>query len=138
GGDPVNRIVHRPARVSTPLVRPDAEQLAPPPQLPEGPSGGIPLQSLLPVVGAISSVVMMVVLRGNNPVLMVVAALVFVVALVGGLGMAFTQRGNAVRNRRTQRERYLDYLEELRGDLRTRTTAVRERAEHVDPSPDTL
>jgi S-DNA-T family DNA segregation ATPase FtsK/SpoIIIE len=134
----VNRVVHRPARVSTPLVRPEAEQLAPPPQLPEGPSGGLPLQSLLPVVGAISSVVMMVVLRGNNPVLMVVAALVFVVALVGGLGMAFTQRGNAVRNRRTQRERYLDYLEELRGDLRTRTTAVRERAEHVDPSPDTL
>jgi len=134
----VNRIVHRPARVSTPLVRPDAEQLAPPPQLPEGPSGGIPLQSLLPVVGAVSSVVMMVVLRGNNPVLMVVAALVFVVALVGGLGMAFTQRGNAVRNRRTQRERYLDYLEELRGDLRARTTAIRERAEHVDPSPDTL
>ncbi|WP_434769382.1 type VII secretion protein EccCa [Curtobacterium flaccumfaciens] len=134
----MNRVVHRPARVSTPLVRPEAEQLAPPPQLPEGPSGGLPLQSLLPVVGAISSVVMMVVLRGNNPVLMVVAALVFVVALVGGLGMAFTQRGNAVRNRRTQRERYLDYLEELRGDLRTRTTAVRERAEHVDPSPDTL
>ncbi|MBT1676147.1 type VII secretion protein EccCa [Curtobacterium aurantiacum] len=134
----MNRVVHRPARVSTPLVRPEAEQLAPPPQLPEGPSGGIPLQSLLPVVGAISSVVMMVVLRGNNPVLMVVAALVFVVALVGGLGMAFTQRGNAVRNRRTQRERYLDYLEELRGDLRSRTTTLRERAEHVDPSPETL
>ncbi|WIE74693.1 type VII secretion protein EccCa [Curtobacterium sp. MCSS17_007] len=134
----MNRIVHRPARVSTPLVRPEPEQLAPPPQLPEGPSGGLPLQSLLPVVGAVSSVVMMVVLRGNNPVLMVVAALVFVVALVGGLGMAFTQRGNAVRNRRTQRERYLDYLEELRGDLRARTTAIRERAEHVDPSPDTL
>ncbi len=134
----MNRIVHRPARVSTPLVRPDAEQLAPPPQLPEGPSGGLPLQSLLPVVGAVSSVVMMVVLRGNNPVLMVVAALVFVVALVGGLGMAFTQRGNAVRNRRTQRERYLDHLEELRGDLRARTSAVRERAEHVDPAPDTL
>ena len=134
----MNRIVHRPARVSTPLVRPDAEQLAPPPQLPEGPSGGLPLQSLLPVVGAVSSVVMMVVLRGNNPVLMVVAALVFVVALVGGLGMAFTQRGNAVRNRRTQRERYLDHLEELRGDLRRRTTAVRERAEHVDPDPETL
>lgn len=134
----MNRIVHRPARVSTPLVRPEAEQLAPPPQLPEGPSGGLPLQSLLPVVGAVSSVVMMVVLRGNNPVLMVVAALVFVVALVGGLGMAFTQRGNAVRNRRTQRERYLDHLEELRGDLRARTTAVRERAEHVDPAPETL
>lgn len=134
----MNRIVHRPARITTPLVRPDAEQLAPPPQLPEGPSGGVPLQSLLPVVGAVSSVVMMVVLRGNNPVLMVVAALVFVVALVGGLGMAFTQRGNAVRNRRTQRERYLDYLEELRSDLRDRAREVRERAEHVDPAPETL
>lgn len=134
----MNRIVHRPARVSTPLVRPEPEQLAPPPQLPEGPSGGLPLQSLLPVVGAVSSVVMMVVLRGNNPVLMVVAALVFVVALVGGLGMAFTQRGNAVRNRRTQRERYLDYLEELRGALRARTAVVRERAADVDPAPDTL
>jgi S-DNA-T family DNA segregation ATPase FtsK/SpoIIIE len=131
-------VVHRPTRVTTPVTRPDSEQLAPPPQLPEGPAGGIPLQSLLPVVGAISSVVMMVVLRGNNPVLMVVAALVFVVALVGGLGMAFTQRGNAARNRRTQRERYLDYLEELREDLRERTAGIRAGAELVDPAPEVL
>jgi S-DNA-T family DNA segregation ATPase FtsK/SpoIIIE len=132
------RIVHRPARVTRPVSTGEPESLAPPPQLPEGPAGGVPLQSLLPVVGAVSSVVMMVVLRGNNPVLMVVAALIFVVALVGGLGMAFTQRGTAARNRRTQRERYLDYLERVRGDMRRRAGEVRARAAEVDPEPDAL
>jgi S-DNA-T family DNA segregation ATPase FtsK/SpoIIIE len=132
------RIVHRPGRVTRPLGVGAEERLAPPPQLPDGAAGGIPLQALLPVVGAVSSVVMMVVLRGNNPVLMVVAALIFVVALVSGLGMAFTQRGAAARARRGQRERYLDYLEQLRGELRERGRSVAAHSEVVSPAPETL
>ncbi|ROQ40751.1 S-DNA-T family DNA segregation ATPase FtsK/SpoIIIE [Frondihabitans sp. PhB188] len=132
------RLVHRPTRVSRPL-RPDEEEpLAPPPALTEGPVGGIPLQTLLPVVGSFSSIIMIVVLRNANPVFMVVGALVLVVALVGGLGMAVSQRGNAARTRRTQRERYLDFLERTRGTMRRRGREVRAKAATLNPEPAAL
>lgn len=131
-------VIHRPGRITEPLVPPEPQELSPPPQLPEGSSGGLPLQSLLPVLGAVSSVVMMIVLRGTNPVFMVVAALVFVVAIVSGLGLAFTHRAQAARTRRTQRERYLDYLEELRSTMRERSADVRRDALVLDPAPAAL
>ncbi|WP_422935432.1 type VII secretion protein EccCa [Sinomonas sp. P47F7] len=131
-------VIHRPGRITEALVPPEPEELSPPPQLPEGSSGGLPLQSLLPVLGAVSSVVMMIVLRGTNPVFMVVAALVFVVAIVSGLGLAFTHRAQAARTRRTQRERYLDYLEELRSTMRERSAQMRRDALVLDPAPASL
>lgn len=132
------RLVHRPTRVSRPLRAEDEEQLAPPPALTEGPVGGIPIQTLLPVVGSLSSIVMIVVLRNANPVFMVVGALVLVVALVGGLGMTLSQRGNAARTRRTQRERYLDFLEKTRGRMRRRAREVRAKAATLNPEPAAL
>ncbi|PJJ65699.1 type VII secretion protein EccCa [Compostimonas suwonensis] len=131
------RIVHRPARVTTPLRRGEAEEIAAPPQMAEGPVGGMPIQTMLPVLGAVSSVTMILVLRAN-PVMVVVGAMVLVVALVGGVGMAFTQRGNAARTRRTQRERYLDFLEKTRAAMRERSREVRETAQLLDPSPQSL
>ncbi len=132
------RLVHRPTRVSRPLHREDREPLAPPPALPEGPVGGLPVQTLLPVVGSLSSIVMIVVLRNANPVFMVIGAVVLVVALVGGVGMAVSQRGNQARTRRAQRERYLDFLERTRSALRTRAREVRAEAAVLDPEPDAL
>ncbi|MBD3942214.1 type VII secretion protein EccCa [Microbacterium sp. NEAU-LLC] len=128
------RIVHRPARVTEPTGALEEHVLAPPPAIGEH-SSGFPLQSLLPIVGSLSSITMIVLLR-SNPVMVVVGAVILVVALVGGIGMAFTQRGNAARQRRSQRERYLDYLEKTRGELRARTDAYRDavRAQHPDPS----
>ena len=51
------RIVHRPARITTPVEPPADVVLAPPPPLGEH-SAGFPLQSLLPVVGSLSSITM--------------------------------------------------------------------------------
>ena len=48
------RIVHRPARISEPVEPADDVVLAPPPPIGEGPTG-FPLQSLLPIVGSLSS-----------------------------------------------------------------------------------
>lgn len=130
------RIVHRPARVTQPLEAPAPIVLAPPPPIGEG-STPFPLQSLLPILGSLSSITMIVLLR-NNPVMVVVGAVILVVALVGGLGMAFTARGNAARQRRVQRERYLDYLEEQRGAVREVAETHLAEALALDPAPATL
>ncbi len=132
------RIVHRPARMSRPLTPPEPELLAAPPALGDGPLSGIPIQTLLPVVGSLSSIVMIVVLRNANPVFMVVGAVILVVALVGGVGAALSSRGQAARQRRLQRGRYLDFLERTRTELRGRAREVRARAATLDPEPGAL
>ena len=130
------RVIHRPARITEPVERPVDIVLAPPPPIGEG-STGFPIQSLLPVVGSLSSITMIVLLR-NNPVMVVVGAVILVVALVGGVGMAFSARGNAARQRRVQRERYLDYLEELRGTVRETADLHRAASIALNPEPATL
>ncbi|MEO8528197.1 MAG: type VII secretion protein EccCa [Pseudolysinimonas sp.] len=127
-------MVHRPARVVSPTAPPEERMLAAPPPLGAAQVGGFPLQSLLPVVGSMSSITMMLVFR-SNPILMVVGAMVLVVALVGGVGMALSSRGREARTRRRARERYLDYLEETRAELRTDRDRVREAAVATHPEP---
>ncbi len=104
----------------------------------DGQVGGQALHTLLPVLGALSSVTMIVVLRNSNPLFLVMGAVLLVVALVGGVGFAFSQRGQAARSRRTQRELYLDYLERLRAEMRAKARRVRERAADLDPEPAAL
>lgn len=131
------RIVHRPARTVRPLTAPPERTLAAPPAVGSGNVAGLPMQALLPLVGAISSMTMMLVLR-NNPVMVLVAVVVLVVALVSGLGSALSQRGNASRARYDQRERYLDHLESLRAELRTAEQEARTDAHTVHPAPAAL
>lgn len=128
------RLIHRPARLSTPLERPEPRVLAAPPQQGDAAPGGIPLRTLLPVFGSLSSIVMIVVLRAN-PVMVVIGAVILVIALAGGIGMAVGQRGQAARARRRERERYLDYLEALRSELRDHDNRARTRALALHPSP---
>ena len=66
----------------------------------DGQVGSNALHTLLPVAGALTSVTMIVVLRNNNPLFLVVGAVLLIVALVGGVGLAVTQRGAAARTRR--------------------------------------
>ncbi|WP_084128036.1 type VII secretion protein EccCa [Demequina sp. NBRC 110055] len=129
-----SQLVHRPGRETRPLEQPEARTLAAPPPLGDAPPGGLPLQSLLPVIGSLSSITMMVVLRGN-PVMVIVGAMILVVALVGGVGMAVSSRGRQVRQRRLARERYLDYLERVRSEVRSERTEVRDEARLLDPAP---
>ncbi|QHT57426.1 type VII secretion protein EccCa [Cellulomonas sp. H30R-01] len=126
-------LVHRPARMVRPLEQPPDVPVASPPQTNDA-TGGAGLQSLLPVVGAVGSMTMMLVLRGN-PLFVLVGIMVLVVALVGGVGMALSSRGTAARTRRLQRERYLDYLEELRADLADAEDDARSTALTVHPDP---
>jgi DNA segregation ATPase FtsK/SpoIIIE, S-DNA-T family len=132
------RLVHRPTRITRPIKPEAPETIAAPPTITDGHVSGMPIQSFLPVIGALSSVVMIVVLRNNNPVFLVVGGLLLVMALIGGLAMALSHRGSAIRTRRTQREHYLDFLEKLRARMRAKGREVRAAAAQLDPEPAAL
>jgi DNA segregation ATPase FtsK/SpoIIIE, S-DNA-T family len=127
--------VHRPARMVRPAGAADPRTIEAPPTLPEGRSGN-PLQALLPVAGATSSLGMMLVFR--NPAMLAVGALIMLVTVFGGLAMLLSQSGQAARQRRQQRERYLDYLEELRQELAADEQRARAEALALDPPPAAL
>ncbi|MFJ2958553.1 type VII secretion protein EccCb [Streptomyces sp. NPDC087270] len=129
------RIVHRPARTSSPLLRDVPRVVEAPPNLPEGKAGS-PATALLPLAGVVSSVVMMTVIRNSQ--FAAIGAIVLVLAVCGALALFLSQRGKAQRTRRTQRERYLEYLEELREELGAAERRVRDRARVLDPPPDAL
>ncbi|WP_436777896.1 type VII secretion protein EccCa [Yinghuangia sp. YIM S09857] len=129
------RRIHRPARSTRPLPEPAEQVIEPPPNLPEGKTGS-PITQLLPMAGVLGSVVMMTVMRGSQ--FAVIGALVLVTALLGGAALVFSQRGKAQRTRRLQRERYLEYLEELRHELGAEDRERREAARLLHPPPEAL
>ena len=132
------RLVHRPTRITAPLPAVTPETIAAPPTNPDTQAGSLRIHVLLPVLGALSSVILIVVLRGNNRLFLIIGAILLIVALTAGIGLALSTRGGAARQRRVQRENYLDYLERLRFDLRARGRAARAAALSLDPAPDAL
>ncbi|MFR9789783.1 type VII secretion protein EccCa [Streptomyces sp. MB22_4] len=127
--------VHRPARSTRPLLPPAARTIEPPPNLPEGKTGS-PATALLPMAGVMSSVVMMTVIRSSQ--FAGLGAVVLVFALLGAVALFLSQRGKAQRQRRVQRERYLEYLEELRAELGTDERERRRVARVLHPAPAAL
>lgn len=129
------RLIHRPARTTRPAAPSEARTIEAPPNLPEGKSGNIAM-SLLPVAGVMSSVVMMTVVRNSQ--FAGLGAIILVVTVIGSAVLIFSQRGKAQRTRRTQREAYLAYLEDLREELSVSERNRRERADVLNPPPDAL
>ncbi|MEU0137011.1 type VII secretion protein EccCa [Streptomyces sp. NPDC006296] len=129
------RLIHRPARTTRPPADSPARTIEAPPNLPEGKAGNIAM-SLLPVAGVMSSVVMMTVVRNSQ--FAALGAIILVVTVLGSLALLFSQRGKAQRTRRTQREAYLAYVEDLREELSAEERARRERADVLNPPPHAL
>ncbi|MGW7572497.1 type VII secretion protein EccCa [Streptomyces sp. NPDC054765] len=129
------RLIHRPARTTRPPAASEARIIEAPPNLPEGKSGNIAM-SLLPVAGVMSSVVMMTVVRNSQ--FAGLGAIILVVTVIGSVALVFSQRGKAQRTRRTQREAYLAYLEDLREELSAEERRRRERADVLNPPPPAL
>ncbi len=129
-------LVHRPTRVTRP-VRTDAPvELEAPPLLPDRKASGGGFQSILPVGGAMLSMLVMMLFRGSS--LAAVGAVAMVVTLIATAVLVFSQQGKAARNRRQQRERYLDYLEEMRERLGEQEGQLRRGALAADPAPRAL
>ncbi|MFF3148311.1 type VII secretion protein EccC, partial [Streptomyces sp. NPDC057927] len=129
------RLIHRPARSTRPLAPAQPRTIEPPPNLPEGKTGNA-ATALLPIAGVISSVVMMTIIRNSQ--FAALGALVLVIALLGAVALFLSQRGKAQRTRRTQRERYLDYLEELREEFGTGERELRRQSRVLNPPPEAL
>ncbi|MFJ8334792.1 type VII secretion protein EccCa [Streptomyces sp. NPDC094437] len=128
-------LVHRPARSTHPLEPAAARTVEAPPNLPEGKVGNA-ATALLPMAGVVSSVVMMTVVRNSQ--FAALGAIVLVVAVCGAVALFLSQRGKAQRTRRVQRERYLEYLEELREELGTAERQRRQTARELNPPPAAL
>ncbi len=124
------RQVHRPARTVRPLPAQDALTISPPPALPDG-KAGTGLQSLIPLAGAGAAMSMMMFLRGSG--FAALGAVILVVSLGAAGVMYFTQRGQAGRKRRDQRELYVTYLEGLREELREHERTTRLAGLRCDP-----
>ncbi|MEU0221488.1 type VII secretion protein EccC, partial [Streptomyces sp. NPDC006265] len=129
------QVIHRPARSTRPLDPTPARTIEAPPNLPEGKVGNA-ATALLPMAGVVSSVVLMTVIRNSQ--FAAIGAIVLVVALLGAVALFLSQRGKAQRTRRVQRERYLEYLEELREELGTAERERRQAARELNPPPEAL
>jgi S-DNA-T family DNA segregation ATPase FtsK/SpoIIIE len=129
------QIVHRPARSTRPLAPAEPRTIEAPPNLPEGKIGNA-ATALLPMAGVLSSVVLMTVVRNSQ--FAAIGAIVLVVALLGAVALFLSQRGKGQRTRRTQRERYLEYLEGLREELGTAERERRHAARELNPPPEAL
>lgn len=126
------RLIHRPARTVRPPAASAPRTFEAPPNLPEGKAGNIAM-SLLPVAGVMSSVVMMTVVRNSQ--FAGLGAIILVVTVIGSAALLLSQRGKAQRTRRTQREAYLAYVEDLREELSADEQTRRELADVLNPSP---
>ncbi|XRQ03344.1 type VII secretion protein EccCa [Actinomadura welshii] len=130
------RVVHRPARTVLPPPEAEPRLIEAPPTLPEAGAQGNQVLMILPMVGMMASLAIMTVLR--NPAFMIFGAVLLVVAVLAAAAMLLSRRGQVSRQRRAQRERYLEYLEELREELAAGEAAERARARVLDPPPEAL
>ncbi|XAS68089.1 type VII secretion protein EccCa [Micrococcaceae bacterium Sec5.7] len=101
------KIIHRPARTAPPQTPTPAAVLDAPPQLPTG-SGGMNLLALVPMLGAATSVTVMMLFRGSS--LAGIGAIMMVVTVLASLALAFSQRGKSSRQRSQKRRLYMEYL----------------------------
>ncbi|GAA2657756.1 type VII secretion protein EccCa [Streptomyces vastus] len=129
------QLIHRPARSTRPLTPGAPRTIEPPPNLPEGKMGNA-ATALLPMAGVMGSVIMMTVIRSSQ--FAALGAIVLVFALLGAVALFLSQRGKAQRTRRTQRERYLEYLEEFRDEFNASERERRTQARVIDPPPEAL
>ncbi|MFV2198170.1 type VII secretion protein EccCa [Nocardiopsis sp. LOL_012] len=130
------RVVHRPTRVVHPAPVQEPHEVEAPPTLPDGKAQGNPLMTVLPMVGMMASLTIMMVMR--NPAFMALGAVMLCVALLGALAMLFSRRGQVGRQRRNQRDLYLEYLEELREGLSEWERSTRAHSRLLDPPPEAL
>ncbi|OOC56332.1 MULTISPECIES: type VII secretion protein EccCa [Nocardiopsis] len=130
------RVVHRPTRTVHPTPAREPHEVEAPPTLPDGNAQGSPLMTILPMVGMMASMTIMMVMR--NPAFIALGGVILVVALLAALAMLFSRRGQVGRQRRNQRELYLQYLEELREELTGWEQRTRAHARLLDPPPEAL
>src|SRR5262249_22035202 len=128
-------LVKRPARIAPPAVPTDDIVIADPPRPQQAPpSAAGASMIIMPVISGAGSLLVAITNPGRP--LVAAAGLLFLVAsvAVGGM-MIFGQRTGPRRMLREARERYLDYIENLRGRLRYRVGGQKAGARWCHPEP---
>ena len=128
-------LVKRPARIAPPAVQTDSITIAEPPtqqQTPPAAAGATMI--LMPIMTGVGS--LMAALTNRNNPLIAVGALIFLVgSITVGVIMIISQRSGPKRLLREGRERYLDYIEDLRHTLRETIAAQKQSAAWRHPEP---
>jgi ESX secretion system protein EccC len=131
-------MVQRPARIAPPDVPGDGVVINDPPGQVQPPPATMSMSMIImPVISGAGSLLITLTNRGNP--LYAAAGLLFLVASVAvGTVMLLSQRTEPRRQQREGRERYLDYVEHLRGRVRDTIARQRARGAWSHPDPDRL
>lgn len=131
-------LVHRPARHSVPDPGADPLVIAPPPQLPENPPATSSVAMIImPVISGSGSLLMTITL-GNRPLYAAAGMLVMLASVAVGIVMFVSQHNGPRKRIREQRERYLDYLDQLRETVRDVAATQRRGNAFRHPAPHLL
>ncbi|MGC4810157.1 type VII secretion protein EccCa [Micromonospora sp. DT228] len=131
------RVIHRPARVPPTEPEPTALDVVSPPAVPDGGGGfaGV-MQVFLPIMGGAGMLLMM--MANQNPIMMIAGLGMLVATVFGGIAAYVTQRTGAARRFARQRQRYLEYIDRIRDQIRADAVTQRAAAQHRHPAPEVL
>lgn len=124
------RVVHRPARSTRPQKAGERVFLEPPPVLDQA-SGKVNLLTIVPLLGAATSMTVMMLFRGSP--FAAVGAIMMVVTVIASILLLFTQRGKARRERQAKRDAYLEYLDDKRREFTEEDARLRAGARVNSP-----
>lgn len=130
-------LVKRPARIAPPAVDSGDITIADPPKPQQTPPAAMSASMIIMPIMA-GSGGLLVALTNRNPLMAAAGGLFLVAAVSVGVVMLIGQRTGPRRQLREARERYLDYLEELRRRLRRTVAAQQASASWRHPAPDRL
>lgn len=129
-------LVKRPARIAPPAVDSGDISIAEPPKPQQTPPAAMSASMIImPVMAGGGGLMMAITNRGGNPLMAAAGGLFMVAAVTVGVVMLIGQRSGPRRQLREARERYLDYLEELRRRLRRTVAAQKASADWCHPEP---
>jgi S-DNA-T family DNA segregation ATPase FtsK/SpoIIIE len=131
-------LVKRPARIAPPQVSGEQIQLAEPPRQQQTPPAATGAGVILMPLMAGTSAVTMALTAKDRPLIAVVGLLFFVGIVGFAVVMIVGQRSGPRRQTREARERYLDYVEDLRRQLRRTINDQKANGTWRHPAPDRL
>jgi S-DNA-T family DNA segregation ATPase FtsK/SpoIIIE len=128
-------LVKRPARIAPPAVPVDEITIADPPTQEQTPPAATGMTMILmPMMSGASSLIVSLSTRGN-PLVQIGSLIVLVGSVMVGVVMIVSQRSGPKKLLREGRERYLDYIEELRHSLRATIAAQKRSSGWRHPPP---
>ncbi|KAA1419972.1 type VII secretion protein EccCa [Mumia zhuanghuii] len=131
-------LVKRPPRTAPPRVDDAPLSIHEPPHRSQAPTPAAGMTMLMmPIMSGTGSLTMALTQK-DRPILVVAGFLVLIGSIAIGVVMIVSQRGGARRQMRESRERYLDYLEEMRFAVRERVATQRTEQAWRFPRPDQL